>query len=127
MELNIASAPLTVSLPRSCARCGNSFRAFRKHYICAACRRPENRPPRRASERLSSREQQIVALIQQAKSNKQIAFELLLTEGTIKEYLYRIFRKTHVTSRTELALRSYRESLVLEATRAKVPLVPGNA
>ena len=59
----------------------------------------------------SRREQQIIALVQQAKSNKQIAFELQLTEGTIKEYLHRIFRKLNVSSRTELALRSYRESI----------------
>jgi len=63
---------------------------------------------------LSPREQQIVALIQEAKSNKQIAYELHLTEGTIKEYLYRIFRKLHVSSRTELALLSYREGLTLD-------------
>ncbi len=55
---------------------------------------------------LSLRERQIVLLIQQAKSNKEIAHELSLTVGTVKEYLYRIFRKVHVVNRTELALRS---------------------
>ncbi|HVO28751.1 MAG TPA: LuxR C-terminal-related transcriptional regulator [Candidatus Paceibacterota bacterium] len=53
---------------------------------------------------LSPREIQIVRLIGQAKANKEIAYELRLTEGTIKEYLYHIFRKLGVTSRTELAL-----------------------
>jgi len=55
-------------------------------------------------ERLSYRERQIVQLIQQAKSNKEIAYELCLTVGTVKEYLYHIFRKIGVGNRTELAL-----------------------
>ena len=67
-------------------------------------------PPVAATEtsvpcgRLSSRERQIVNLIQQAKSNKEIAHELCLTVGTVKEYLYHIFRKLGVGNRTELAL-----------------------
>jgi DNA-binding NarL/FixJ family response regulator len=50
------------------------------------------------------REQQIVQLIQQAKSNKEIAFDLHLSEGTVKEYIRNIFRKLTVRNRTELAL-----------------------
>ena len=53
---------------------------------------------------MSFREKQIVDLIQQAKSNKEIAYELCLTVGTVKEYVYHIFRKLGVTNRTELAL-----------------------
>jgi DNA-binding NarL/FixJ family response regulator len=45
-----------------------------------------------------------VQLIQQAKSNKEIAYELRLTVGTVKEYIYHIFRKLGVNNRTELAL-----------------------
>jgi DNA-binding NarL/FixJ family response regulator len=51
------------------------------------------------------RELQIVALVKRALPNKMIAFELHLTEGTIKEYLHHIFRKLRVSNRTELALR----------------------
>jgi DNA-binding NarL/FixJ family response regulator len=53
---------------------------------------------------LSLREKQLVELIQQAKSNKEIAYELSLTVGSVKEYLHRIFRKLGVRNRTELAL-----------------------
>lgn len=53
---------------------------------------------------LSSRERQVVELVQRAKLNKEIAFELCLTEGTIKEYLHKIFRKLDVKNRTELAI-----------------------
>jgi DNA-binding NarL/FixJ family response regulator len=56
-----------------------------------------------------------VRLVQQAKSNKEIAYELCLTVGTVKEYLYRIFRKLQVANRTELALRG-RELEIAEAS-----------
>jgi DNA-binding CsgD family transcriptional regulator len=53
---------------------------------------------------LTFREDQIARLVCQAMLNKEIAFELHLTEGTIKEYLNRIFRKLQVKNRTELAI-----------------------
>jgi len=43
-------------------------------------------------------------LVAQGKANKEIAFSLILTQGTVKEYLFRIFRKVEVTNRTELAI-----------------------
>jgi DNA-binding NarL/FixJ family response regulator len=59
---------------------------------------------------LSSRERQVVTLIQAGKRNKEIAFELQLTEGTIKEYLNRIFRKLGVKNRTELAIWAFQHA-----------------
>ena len=53
---------------------------------------------------LSLREKQVVDLICKAKLNKEIAYELHLTCGTVKEYLNRIFRKVGATNRTELAV-----------------------
>lgn len=53
---------------------------------------------------LTVRERQIVAIIRFGKLNKEIAYELGLTEGTIKEHLHRIFRKVGVNNRTELAI-----------------------
>ena len=58
------------------------------------------------SPALSSREQQLVNLVRQAKSNKEIAYELSLTVGSVKEYMHRVFKKVGVRSRTELALWS---------------------
>ncbi len=46
----------------------------------------------------------MVELVRQAKLNKEIAYSLHLTEGTVKEYLNRIFRKLSVKNRTELAI-----------------------
>ena len=101
-----------MSVPRSCARCGSNFRAPRKEYICPSCREPRPRSSHRAGHALSFRERQIVALVGEAKANKEIAYSLCLTEGTVKEYLYHIFRKLNVTSRTELALRSLRDGIL---------------
>jgi DNA-binding NarL/FixJ family response regulator len=73
--------------------------------------RAEEQKPRETQHdevrRLSFRERQVVKLIQQAKLNKEIAYELQLTEGTIKEYLNRIFRKLGVKNRTELAIWAF--------------------
>jgi two-component system, NarL family, nitrate/nitrite response regulator NarL len=53
---------------------------------------------------LSHRERQVAALVARGLSNKQIAFELHLSEGTIKVYIFHIFQKARVTNRTELAV-----------------------
>jgi DNA-binding NarL/FixJ family response regulator len=89
-----------------------------REYSCPACRRPAAAVPEPAKPaRLSFREQQIVALIRQAKTNKEIAYELCLVEGTVKEYLHRIFRKLAVTNRTELAMRSLHEVSISRPTQ----------
>jgi DNA-binding NarL/FixJ family response regulator len=54
--------------------------------------------------RLSKQECILVRKVAEAKSNKVIAYEMNLTEGTVKEYLHRIFVKLHLTNRTEVAL-----------------------
>ena len=89
-----------VSTPalRSCCRCGREFESQSRELVCGTCRKPK------VSRQLSFREKQIVDLVRQAKANKEIAFELHLSEGTVKEYLNRIFRKLEVKSRTELAI-----------------------
>jgi DNA-binding NarL/FixJ family response regulator len=58
-------------------------------------------------EDLTIREKQIIVLVYQAKANKEIAYDLGVAEGTIKECLNRIFRKVDVTNRTGLALWAY--------------------
>lgn len=83
-----------------------------REYTCPVCKRPSHRE-RTAAPRLSFREKQIVELIQQAKSNKEIAYELCLTVGTVKEYIYHIFRKLGVKNRTELALRGGTAQIVV--------------
>jgi len=104
LQTTSSSNRLPVCSLRSCARCGDRFAAMGREYICPACHKPGTAVRGAAPEALTFREEQIVDLIARAKTNKEIAYELCLTEGTVKEYLHRIFRKLKVTNRTELAL-----------------------
>jgi len=60
--------------------------------------------PRVAQPRLTPREQQVVSLVMQGLRNREIAAALKTTEGSIKVYVNRVFTKTGVKSRQELAL-----------------------
>jgi len=51
---------------------------------------------------LTKRQQQIAALVCRGHPNKVIARELTLTDGTVKQHVYRIFRKLGVRNRREL-------------------------
>jgi DNA-binding NarL/FixJ family response regulator len=53
---------------------------------------------------LSNREEDVVKLLMEGYSNREIAQGLNLSENTIKNYLFRIFEKLGVSSRTELLL-----------------------
>ena len=91
---------------RNCCRCGGEFRLGGKERVCLACRKPRQAKSDPLRRHLTFREKQIVDLVRQAKLNKEIAYHLHLSEGTIKEYLNKIFRKLHVKNRTELAVWS---------------------
>ena len=56
------------------------------------------------SQQLSDREIEILKLVAQAKSNKEIANELFISVNTVKVHLANIFQKLNVTSRTEATL-----------------------
>ena len=43
------------------------------------------------------------ALLRVGKSNKEIAYELDLSEGTVKNYMSEIFRRLKVVNRTQAA------------------------
>ena len=85
---------------RNCFRCGSEFKSDGSR-VCATCAKPKEKT---LNPNLSFRETQVVNLVCQGKQNKTIAYDLHLTEGTIKEYLNRIFRKIGVSTRTELAV-----------------------
>ncbi len=55
-------------------------------------------------ELLTPREQQVVALVADGLTNREVAGELRLSEHTIKKYLLRIFDKLGISSRVELVL-----------------------
>lgn len=62
----------------------------------------ELKPDKASSYMLTEREQQIVDGVLKGLSNKQIAYELTLTENTVRNHLARIYRKIGIRKRTEL-------------------------
>jgi two-component system NarL family response regulator len=64
------------------------------------------------SNQLSSREHEILQLVAIGKSNKRIARELGITEGTAKFHLNNIFGKLSAHSRTEAVNLAVRRGLV---------------
>jgi DNA-binding NarL/FixJ family response regulator len=108
---------------KSCCRCGAQFHTSDSERVCWRCRKPNNASPRPRRKELTFREAQIVELVAQGKANKEIAFQLLLSEGTIKEYLNRIFRKLEVPNRTALAIWEFTR----RAATASSPFEGGSA
>ena len=58
-----------------------------------------------ASEALTHEEEQVLGLITDGASNREIARALALAEGTIKNHVTRIMKKLHANTRTELAIQ----------------------
>ena len=53
-----------------------------------------------AEEDLKAREIQVLELVAAGKANKEIAYELSTTEGTVKNYVKKILAKLHASDRT---------------------------
>jgi len=53
---------------------------------------------------LTKRQGQIVSLVSQGLKNKEIASIMGITEGTVKVYLYKLFRKLGMNDRLDMAL-----------------------
>jgi len=58
----------------------------------------------KGEELLSNREREIVTLVAQGMTNREIAIQAHLSENTVKNYLLRIFDKLGVSSRAELII-----------------------
>ena len=52
---------------------------------------------------LSSREEQVWYLLAQGKTNREIAWALQISVGTVKTYVHRLYFKLGVSSRAEAA------------------------
>ncbi len=65
-------------------------------------REAHNRAWRGRMQSLTEREVELMRLVIAGQSNKEIAYSLQLTEGTVKVHLHNIFRKLSVASRSEL-------------------------
>lgn len=58
----------------------------------------------RGAKLLTAREEQVVALVADGLSNREVARELGLSVHTVKKYLFHIFDKLGISSRVELVL-----------------------
>src|SRR6185369_418301 len=70
------------------------------------------RKPHGSHETLTARESDVLRLIAEGLSNKQIGNRLHLTEGTVKGYVSQILSKLHLDDRTQIALYAVRNGLV---------------
>lgn len=61
---------------------------------------------------LTKREKNVLLLVTQGESNKSIAEKLVLSEITVKTHLNSIFKKLHVTNRTQAVLIALQMNLV---------------
>jgi len=65
-----------------------------------------------SGETLSAREIEVLKLMAQGKSNKEIATALFITEGTVKSHGKSIFTKMSVSSRTEAVAEATRRGFL---------------
>ncbi len=63
-------------------------------------------------EALTEREHEVLQLLTQGMSNKEIAHDLFIGDRTVKSHLSAIFQKLAVTDRTQAALYAVRNGLV---------------
>ena len=73
---------------------------------------------------LTQREGQLVSLLSQGLKNKEIATALLISEGTVKVYLSRLFQKVGVKDRFELALFGLKNLTTAQSTGGDKPSRP---
>ncbi len=78
---------------------------------------PTASPSARASrdsdlEALTSREQEVLALIGQGKTNGEIAAELFVSEGTVKTHINHLFTKLRLRDRAAAVVFAYEHGLI---------------
>lgn len=91
-EVRAGGAPMTSEIARMVVR---SFMS------------PAAEPPTEAGQ-LSPRESEILALLAEGLSNKEMAARLNISPGTIRGHLMHIYEKLHVRCRTEAAMKYIR-------------------
>jgi len=89
----------------------------------ASASRPSKQPPAgRCVLPLSRREQEVAALVARGYSNRQIAAELVIAEGTAINHVKHILAKLALTSRTQIAAWAVRQDLVPDHAAHRVPM-----
>lgn len=76
--------------------------------------RPPDLP--QASEPLSERELEVLALVAEGLSNQEIAAELVISERTVRNHVGNILSKLHLANRTQAALYAIRTGLAKDGS-----------
>ena len=71
-----------------------------------------NPAPTTPKHDLTERELEVLRLIAQGKSNKDISEELVLSEKTVKTHVSNILQKLHLSDRTQAAVYALRQKIV---------------
>ena len=80
--------------------------------MLADLQRPEAAPPDvRQTTELSQREREVLALLAEGMTNREIAARLYIAGATVKTHVARVLEKLHVRSRTEAAAYAARAGL----------------
>ena len=80
--------------------------------IASRALREMMRPAEQSLEPLSGREREVLVLLAQGASNKEIAEKLVITEGTVKNHVSNILGKLQAENRTQAADIARRRGLV---------------
>src|SRR5436305_1168202 len=71
-----------------------------------------NPQPTKPKHDLTERELEVLSLISQGKSNKDISEDLVLSEKTVKTHVSNILQKLHLSDRTQAAVFALRQKIV---------------
>jgi DNA-binding NarL/FixJ family response regulator len=85
---------------------------------------PTAHPP--ALDRLTERELEVLTLIGRARSNREIADELYVSEATVKTHVNRLFSKLAIRDRTQAVVLAYETGLVRPGERDGGPVGTDN-
>ena len=61
---------------------------------------------------LTNRQSQVLDLIAQGKSNKQIAYDMGVSESTVKLHINALLRSLHVNNRTQAVITAQKIGLI---------------
>jgi two-component system, NarL family, nitrate/nitrite response regulator NarL len=95
----------SISVVTACLRTVAAGRSWMEDCVFGDSSRPDRYP----RSELTSREQQVLELVEQGCKNREIALELGIRPGTVKIHLKHIFEKTGVRGRYGLALNGLRD------------------
>lgn len=84
-------------------------RPQRLSHLTTARERGGSRKPSKHPFGLTPRELEVIQLVKQGMSNREIGESLVITPGTVKTHLMHIFEKTGCESRWALAVKSIEE------------------